>query len=565
MKSVPGQNPLEQRSFWRTIFGPTTDRSDYYFVLSVTFLVLLVTSLPYWFAYLIEPEDKEFIGVLLDVPDHLQYFSWMRELTSANLAANKLTPEPNEPVFFNLLWWGLGRIGHAIGFGHQEMFQVLRIFSSIFFLFIIYRFSRLFFSDKFKGRIGFLIVLLTSGLGWILILLKYTVAKGELYYPLDVYIAEGNTFLCIMGYPHFIAAALYIFVIDLVMVAEKKGQYRYAIAAGLFALFLGWQHAYDLISVYGILGIYFVLKLLRDRKIPKFLLISIVLVGLLSFSPALYSVLLTTLDPIWKEVLAQFANAGVYTPNLLHLPILLGLSFVLTIYVVIRRGSQLARQSDMGLLMVGWFLITFFLVYLPVDYQIHLLNGWQVPIGILAAEGLFSSLIPSLEKINVFGKRFFSVGSKVVPLVFLLLISLTNIYLFAWRFIEFARRDYPYYLHRAEIEGLRWLEENGKADDVVISAEIIGQFIPAYTGKRAFIAHWAQTVGYYEKRAIVDEFFSDAASEKFRSDIIDQYSIDFIFYGPSERLLGDVDFGGLDKFSKVFEMDSVNIFKVALK
>src|SRR5436309_13016887 len=88
--------------------------SDWRFV-SVTLLVVLaLTSLPYLFAYATTPPDKQFMGILLDVPDHVQYFSWMRELSHAPLAANKLTPEPNRAIFFNLLWWGLGHLGAAL-------------------------------------------------------------------------------------------------------------------------------------------------------------------------------------------------------------------------------------------------------------------------------------------------------------------------------------------------------------------------------------------------------------------------------------------------------------------
>ena len=37
--------------------------------------VLLVTSIPYVYAYLSTPADKSFMGIMLDVPDHAQYFS----------------------------------------------------------------------------------------------------------------------------------------------------------------------------------------------------------------------------------------------------------------------------------------------------------------------------------------------------------------------------------------------------------------------------------------------------------------------------------------------------------
>ena len=143
-----------------------------------------------------------------------------------------------------------------------------------------------------------------------LVVIKY-LTGNELIFPLDVYIAEGNTFLGILGYPHFITAALYIFIFDLVLRGQRKGQLRYAVWAGLVALFLGWQHAYDLVSIYAVLLAYAAFLLLRDKKLPVYIIWSGLIIGFISVWPALYSVLLTSMDPIWKEVLKQFANAGV--------------------------------------------------------------------------------------------------------------------------------------------------------------------------------------------------------------------------------------------------------------
>ena len=176
---------------------------------------------------------------------------------------------------------------------------------------------------------------------------KYTLTRGVLLSPLDVYIAEGNTFLDILGYPHFIAAALYILVFDLFLRGERNYRWIYPVLAGLFALFLGWQHAYDLISIYGVLAAYAVLRLLRDKRLSRYIFLGCLMIGMISCWPAIYSVWLTTVDPLWKKVLAQFANAGVYTPNLLHLPILLGPAFLLAIFTILRDNPLRLKGSAM--------------------------------------------------------------------------------------------------------------------------------------------------------------------------------------------------------------------------
>jgi hypothetical protein len=548
----------------KTVFeSAKTEVAEWRFVWFTIIFVLALTSLPYLYAYFTTPPGKQFMGIMLDVPDHGQYFSWMRELTHAHLSANKLTPEPNKPVFFNLLWWGLGRLSWLLGMDYPGVFQLLRLVGGTLFLLLAYRLCAWFLPNRLMRRTAFLLIALTSGFGWTLVVIKYLWGLTDPPFPLLVYIAEGNTFLGILGYPHFIAAALYTFVFDLILRGQAKGQLRYAVAAGLVALFFGWQHAYDLVLVYGILGMYGLLLLLRDRRMPLYLLKSGFIVGLISCSPAVYSVLLTRLDPLWEEVLAQFANAGVYTPNLLQLPILLGLTFLLAVFTVIRDNPLRWQDFDNDQLFLrAWFLGNFLLIYIPTDYQIHMLNGWQIPIAILATQGLFRYILPSIE--NTFKSRY-SISTPLIQrgLVITLIVAIlpTNLYLLTWRFVELARHDYPYYLYQDENSALQWLEANGRPDEVVLSSLTVGQYIPALTGLHAFLAHWAQTLDFYGKSAMVAEFFANETPDTRRQQILEQYSVDYVFYGPAERALGGYDPSQSPLFVELFSAPSTNIYR----
>jgi hypothetical protein len=424
-------------------------------------------------------------------------------------------------------------------------------------------------------RTAFLIITLSSGFGWILVALKYLWGLADPPFPLLVYVAEGNTFLGILGYPHFIAAALYVFVFDLILRGQAKGQLRYAIAAGLVALFFGWQHAYDLVLVYGILGSYGLLTLLRDRRLPLYLIKSGLIVGLISCSPAFYSVVLTKADPVWEEVLLQFANAGVYTPNLLQLPILLGPAFLLALFTIFRENPlRLQGLDNNSLFLKSWFLSNFLLIYIPTDYQIHMLNGWQIPIAILATQGLFYYVAPFIQKVFRFSStKVGALGANLktiqlgLAIVLILAILPTNVYLLTWRFVELARHNYPYYLHKDEIAALTWLETNAQTEDVALSSLTIGQYIPALTGLHAFLAHWAQTLDFFGKSAMVNEFFAEKTDEPRRQQILKAYSVDYIFYGPAERALGSYDPGRSSLFVEVFSSPSTHIymFKPELK
>jgi len=330
-------------------------------------------------------------------------------------------------------------------------------------------------------------------------------------------------------------------------------------------LFLGWQHAYDLVLVYGILGSYIVLMALRDRRLPAYLIKGCLIVGAISWWPALYSVILTSLDPLWKEVLKQFANAGVYTPNPLQLPILLGPAFLLAVFTIIADNPiRLKGLSDDDLFLKTWFLANFFLIYIPTDYQIHMLNGWQVPIAVLATQGLFRYILPFVESL---GDRHRWLWSKekirrwlVVGLV--LIVLPTNVYLFLWRFVDLGRHDYPYYLHNEELAALTWLDTHANPDDVTLSSLTVGQYVPALTGTHTFLGHWAQTVDFYGKSTMVDEFFASSTNDARRQEILQQYGVDYIFYGPIERAMGSYTPQTSPILRRVYASSQVEIYQV---
>jgi hypothetical protein len=510
---------------------------DWWFVVGVTALLLAITSLPYLYAYRSAPPDREFMGILVNVPDHTQYFAWMRGLTEAHLMSNTLTPEPNPPLYFNLLWWGVGRLGHLLGLGPAGSLQLLRVVATVLFLVVVHRLGALFLPDRLSRRTAFLVVSLTSGFGWILVLLKYTLADGELYFPLDVFIAEGNTFYCILAQPHFIGAALYAFVFELVLRGEEAGRLRWALAAGLVTLVLGWQHAYDLASIYGVLGGYAVLRLLRDGRLSAYLIRAGLLIGAVSWWPGMYSTLLVRLEPRWGAVLAQFGNAGVATPAPWHLVILLGPAFLLALCGLIAdRAWRLHGVDDRTLFLRAWFLSGLVLVYLPVSWNVHLINGWQIPIAILATQAVVGWIAPGvmrrLPQLDAQRVR------RTLATALVIAVLPTNLYLFAWRFVDLGRHAHPYYLRHDELAALRWLDAHAQPDEVVLSSLTIGHYVPSLAGAHAYLAHWAQTVDYYGKRAAVRAFFDAATDEAERRAILAGSGVDWVFLGDEERALG---------------------------
>jgi len=507
------------------------------------------------------------MGFVLNVPDHAQYLSWYTAFQSELLIPNRLTPEPNPPLFFNLLWLLLGRFGLYTKISYVGVYQIFRWISGILFAVMVYIIVAWFFPTARHRKIAFLTIFLGSGLGWILVIMKYTITRGELLFPLDLYIAEGNSFLSLMAYPHFLEASAFILLTFwLLLVGEKRRGLKYPVFAGIVAFLLGWQHGYDLIIVWGIPLAYVVTRWLVERALPIYWIKAMALVIMISCPPALYSMWLTRNNPLWEKVLAQFANAGVYTPSPPHMVIFMGIPLILAIvsFLLCLRGKwqKVSREPSERkmIFLCTWFVVGWSLCYLPTDFQIHMINSWQVPIGLLATIGLLDYILPGLRP--RFGKKISEIH---IVAFFLISIIPTNVYLLAWRFVDLSRYDYPYYIYQSEYQALEWLRSNAPPDSVVMSAIETGQFIPGISGKRSFLGHWAQTVDFYAKREMVREIFDQQTTDERRAEILKRYAVNYVFWGPAERKLGQYVPDHSPFLNKIYETDQVKIYLVSIE
>src|SRR5690606_37183203 len=121
------------------------------------------------------------------------------------------------------------------------------------------------------------------------------------------------------------------------------------------------------------------------------------IVVLVSMWPAQQALYITNADDVWRGVFAQFDNAGAWTPLPYLLPILMGIGWLLAIWALDIRTPWRDRD-DTHLFIMAWFLSHFVLVYLPVNFQIHLLCGWQIVTCVLATNGQYTRVPPWLQK-----------------------------------------------------------------------------------------------------------------------------------------------------------------------
>jgi len=513
------------------------ERAEWRFVALLALGILIVTSLPYLFGYLASPDDQVFMGIAYGVSDTAQYLSWLRDFQHHFFIDNHLTPEPNPRILMNLQWWLLAQLARALHLTLLQVFHVFRALAIAGFAFATYWFVSLCFAERWQRRTAFLIAQVGGGLGWFWVVVKYLTNSPDVAFPYDLYTIEPNSFLSQMAFPHFTAAAVLIVLIFGLVMGNQRQQWRYTIIASVIALILGLSHAYDLLLIYVIVGLYVLFLGLRDgfswRMVWQFLILVIVSCG-----PAFYSVYITSSKfPVWHAVFKQFDLAGAWTVDPFHLLFLLGLPFMVALIGFDGLVPLRARSLPQMFVRV-WFVANLFLVYAPVNFQIHYLNGWQLPIAILATEVLYSRIMPSVGAWRVPRVRAWA---KWLPAVLVLVVLPTNLYLLVWRFVDLARHEHPYFIHRDEDAALEWLADHASADQVVFCARPVCQYVPSRTGARPFLGHWSMTKDLHEKQDMVASFFDADTADSERRAVLLEFGVDYVLWGTAERALGDLD------------------------
>ncbi|WP_298818590.1 hypothetical protein [Chloroflexus sp.] len=516
--------------------------------------LMLVIWAPIVFAFVTAPPDRQFMGVIDGVPDHNQYFAWMRSFTQANLAANRLTPEVNEPAFFNLLWWATARLSVITGISYITAYTILRLIAILSLLGSLLIFLPLINDHSRQRQIAFWLICTGSGLGVIWIVVKYLAGLPEAPFPISIYTVEPNTLAIMQAFPHFtMALALIITIFSLMLLAWQRKQSRYAVAAGIVGAVLALQHAYDLLIVYGALGLFGLLIWWRDRRFPTLLFQQGVILAIFSAPGALYLAYLVTSEPTWGRKLDQFDNAGVFTPNPALLVILLGVPLILALAGL--RRQMFRSNDDREIFLVSWFVIHFALMYLPLKFQIHMLLGLQVPMMLLAARFIDERLIPRLRQR---GRTALVVGMIAV----FGLSMVTNVYIQSWRFVYLSRYEQPHYLTNDEIAALQWLQRHTTINDVTLAEIEFGQFVPVWSDARAYLAHWAGTLDFFVKRDNVRIVLDPTTPPEQRRQILTEFDVSYVVMRDKDGSRQAFQQQSSEDVQVVYENETVTIYRV---
>ena len=522
-------------------------------------VILVVTSVPYAYGWLAAGPGAVYTGLMYDVPDHAQYWSWVTASRESLFISNTMTPEPNAPIFLNPMMWALAQVQVLLGLSFPALFQVWRVLAVIVLCAALVAFLRAVVPDPGERSTALWVSITGAGFGWLLVGLKTARRLPDVPYPTDLYTVEPNTFWALLSYPYIaLAQGLLLLCVLAVWRAHRRpGPGAFALA-GVSALALALVHAYDLVILYAVIAAFAAALWIRDRRIPLPVIGAGASVALCSAPMAFYFQSLTSTDPLWRSILSQYSNAGVWTPPHIHLLVLMGLPLVLAAVAIARRGPR----ADDELLVSAWAVAGLGLIYLPVVFQIKMLGGWQFPLAILAAKAWHSHVVPRTAPWTR-GWLDRRRASAAAGALLVLLVVPTNLYLFAWRIVELRRQSTPYFLGQDEVAALDWLKGNATPSDVVIAPEVVGRFVPNYGETRAYLAHWAMTNRYHERVSRVATFFSPETPDGWRAALMRAEGVTLVLRAASVPGVPQLyDFDASPRWERLFARPGASIYRL---
>jgi hypothetical protein len=246
----------------------------------------------------------------------------------------------------------------------------------------------------------------------------------------------------------------------------------------------------------------------------------LVLAGVVPAAFALYNFSLALFDPFAKLWTAQNI---IRSPHPLHYLIAYGL---LLPFAWLGARRLLRRSPCSAWLPVIWVLLFPFLAYAPLDLQRRLTEGVWAAWCILAVASFDLEGQPDTH-MN---------ARRLAPLI---LAFPTTLFLLIGGGLAAWGRQSPLFLPTAQVRVFETLQSPAQQGAVVLSAYDTGNALPAWAPVYVLIGHGPESIQLAGLSLQVAAFYRSSTPDSDRLSLIESFGVDFVFWGPQERLLGE--------------------------
>lgn len=481
------------------------------------------------------PTDRYYYGQSEYPIDMLSNLSLIQQGYQGHLLAwfNLSTMIVGHPSILKTEYTIVGLLGRLLHLSPIVMFMVSRFVISLGVFYIIYMLIRQIFTDMWRRIASYVLVIFGAGMT-LPGMTNIIAGDAEVFTRLT---RAANHYILGTG-----AILLALFFLSRALESPKRtGMFLLSLLFGIFASLLHGPNNVLLVSgfplyiVFDSISVYFRLKRVRINMVKIGILFAYSAVTLASI---LYVYYVTTY--VWNDIrLAHMDHLNPFRVTPIEYVAVVGVLYILSFIAipsVIRKGKPLMVLLATWLVMhpVGEFIIS---PILHFNYLRYFLTPYYVAFGILATSGLII-LSDWLKKYLRNIPRWIITSALVV----VLLSTSIGTYTSAWKtehlcfcieqFFDFA---YP---KRTVMEGIFWLSENTKPDDIVLSAYYAGTLIPAFSGNRVYLSWWYRLIeppNVWNTDATLMYFYSGSMPQADAYAFLKRENISYVFYSEQEQ------------------------------
>ncbi|OGY42271.1 MAG: hypothetical protein A2Y67_04445 [Candidatus Buchananbacteria bacterium RBG_13_39_9] len=514
------------------------DKKEWKFVLIISAVLIIITTIPFLYGYLNAPPGHFFYGYHSLTPgDFPVYFSYINQIKAGAFSLkNYFTSESQTSSIFNIFWLIIGSLARLFNLPASFAFQIVRILLIPVFCLTFYIFASYFFQEKIKRKITMIFAAFCSGLG-----AYFVVSLDKLFpvdqfndnykWPIDLWVPESNIFLSLYHSPLLIASLICLICFFLLMLlAWENNKYQYSLVAGLIGLIWFNFHPYYAPYSYIILFIFLLILLWRQKKIKY--LYHYLLAVCLSLPAVFYHYYKIKTD--YMVGLRAMQNQT-KSPEFFYILIGFGFLFLLALLGICKlfKDKEIFKNEKMQFLLI-WLGTVFALLYAPIFFQRRFLEGLQLPMIFLALIGLYylKELLEQRAK-KLF--NFFRSNIIIALYLFLILFCLTNIFNLTRDFYYFSKRFDIFYLPNEFITSLNWLAADNKENKIILTSQFTGNLIPGLVNQRVYLGHGDETLDFANKQVQVNNFLSNNLNAEQEKTLIKANNIGYLFLTDLER------------------------------
>jgi hypothetical protein len=566
----------------------TISRKEWFVAATVALVTAVLTLIPYWLGNLLAADDLVYMQLIMNPEDAQTY--WAKMLQGANgawLYTIPFTPEPHAAAGVGVFYVWLGQLARGLGVSLTAVWHSSRFVASLILFLTTFRFVAAFLPDRRSRWTAYLLALYGSGLGWLLFVLGQNYWLGA--FPVDFKQPGAHLFFTALTFPHISLGTAVILLNVLVLrkigrqnfnaeaqsrrentqvnprqsaKSAAKKVWRWTILAGVANILLGVAYPFLIYIVAGTAVLTYLVLTIRQRQILWRVGWQIATIFLIPAPLYLYYLTVWRSNEVFRLWDAQAGTPAAPWP---HYLVTFGPMLLLAGLFWWKRPEQRPSFTLLWL----WIFTAALLLYSPLNPQRRFIQGVHVPLAVLATAGFVQVVLPRWQNGRLWQKiithpRYETAKlRRFVIMLFLLGMSLSNVYLWldVTRIAALTQPDL-FFRPTAEVAALDWLRENAAGSAVVLSSYQTGNLIAARSDQRVMLGHWAETVDFTGKETAVNQFFAASTSDTWRQELLRDFAIDYVWFGPREQELGRFDPAAADYLTPVYENKSITIYSV---